>query len=407
VVADSGEAHEGPASAVDQRAAGPKEAEEVLQLFAEEVSVGKEAVETGRLRVSKQTHTRQADVDADLLREEAIVETVPCGRRIFAVPVTRVEGDTTMIPVVEKVLHTEKRLFLKEEIGITRRRATDHFHDTVALRRQEAVVSRLQSATEQPSAEPAQHIKRIEERDMAYETLVAVYDTPQHADAAVKALKTAGFHESDISVFTNQRLMTGKKTLAEGVKQPGFWQRLFGDDVYEHEAKLYGQSIEDGGVVVSVRVPESEVAHASAVLDIHRPVDVHDRAVTLGLAPAAKVETIENKIAEVPLAAVQTVAVTPKLAAAMPEVLRLAEEQLNVGKEMVETGRTRVRRFVTEKEVAANVTLHDEHAEVVRKAISDPNTSATSTGRTRTSRSSRLPSTRSSTRPPALSRKWA
>jgi stress response protein YsnF len=39
---------------------------------------------------------------------------------------------------------------------------------------------------------------------------------------------------------------------------------------------------------------------------------------------------------------------------------------------MAETGRTRVRRFVTEHEVAQDVTLHEEHAEVLRKAVSDP-----------------------------------
>ena len=215
---------------------------------------------------------------------------------------------------------------------------------------------------------------------MAYETLVAVYDNAAHADAAVKALKAAGFHESDISVFDQARLKAGKAALSAGgkaalstgVKEAGLWQRLFGTDVYEHEAAIYGQTVTEGGVVISLRVPESEVAHASAVLDIHRPVDVHDRAVTTGIAPAARVDTIQEKIEAVPLAAVQTVAVSPKLAAAQPEVLRLAEEQLNVGKEMAETGRTRVRRFVIEKEVAADVTLHEEHAEVLRKAISDP-----------------------------------
>ena len=206
---------------------------------------------------------------------------------------------------------------------------------------------------------------------MAYETLVAVYDTAAHADAAVRALKAAGFHESDISVFDGERLKAGKAALSANVKEPGLWNRLFGTDVYQHEANIYGQTVQDGGVVISLRVPESEVAHASAVLDIHRPVDVHDRAVTLGVAPAAHVETIQEKIETVPLAAVQTVAVSPKLAAAQPEVLRLAEEQLQVGKEMAETGRTRVRRFVTEKEVAADVTLHEEHAEVLRRAVAD------------------------------------
>jgi uncharacterized protein (TIGR02271 family) len=206
---------------------------------------------------------------------------------------------------------------------------------------------------------------------MAYETIVAVYDTTEHADAAVKALKAGGFAASDISEFDDERLKAGKSTLAAGVKEAGLWHRLFGGDVYEHEATVFGQTISDGGVVVSVRVPQSEVAHATAILDIHRPVDVHDRAITTGIAPAARVDAIEKKLDAVPLAAVQKVAVTPKLAAARPDVLRLAEEQLQVGKEMAETGRTRVRRFVTERDVAADVTLHEEHAEVLRRAVTD------------------------------------
>jgi hypothetical protein len=38
--------------------------------------------------------------------------------------------------------------------------------------------------------------------------------------------------------------------------------------VHEHEADVYGQTIEGGGVVISVRVPSNEVAHATAVLNI-------------------------------------------------------------------------------------------------------------------------------------------
>jgi hypothetical protein len=39
---------------------------------------------------------------------------------------------------------------------------------------------------------------------------------------------------------------------------------------------------------------------------------------------------------------------------------------------MVEEGTTRIRRFVTERPVEAKVSLHEEHAQVVRRAISDP-----------------------------------
>jgi uncharacterized protein (TIGR02271 family) len=207
---------------------------------------------------------------------------------------------------------------------------------------------------------------------MTYETLVAVYDTPTRADAAVKALKAAGFAESDISVFDDARLKDGKPFVAPGAKKPGLWQRLFGPDIHAHEASIYGETLQEGGALLSVRLLPNEVTHARAVLDIHRPVDVHDRAVTTGVAPAAHVEAVQRKLEILPLAAIQQVAVSPRLAAAQPEVLSLAEEQLEIGKQMIETGRTRVRRFVTERDVVHDVTLHHEHAEVLRKAISDP-----------------------------------
>src|SRR5271154_4214994 len=117
-----------------------------------------------------------------------------------------------------------------------------------------------------------------------------------------KGSRAPGFDESDISMFDSARLKAGRTSLSPGVKDAGLWHRLFGTDVHEHEANIYGQTVEDGGVVISVRVPESEVAHASAVLNIHRPVDVHDRAMTSGIAPAAHVEAVERKLAAVPLA---------------------------------------------------------------------------------------------------------
>jgi stress response protein YsnF len=55
------------------------------------------------------------------------------------------------------------------------------------------------------------------------------------------------------------------------------------------------------------------------------------------------------------------------------EVLALAEEKINVGKRVIQEGTTRIRRFVTETPVEEQVTLHEEHARVVRRAVADPN----------------------------------
>jgi uncharacterized protein (TIGR02271 family) len=205
---------------------------------------------------------------------------------------------------------------------------------------------------------------------MRYETVVAAFDNTAHADSAVKALRTGGFADADISVFDEKRLaVLGRPA---DVKEPGLWQRLFGRDVHEHEAAVFGQTVSRGGSIVSVRVIESEVAHAIAILDLHHPVSVPDRAVTAGIAKPGFVDRIQKKVETMPLAPRQSVGVSPKLAEAAPEVLKLAEEQLQVGKELIESGRTRVRRFVTERDASVDVSLHEEHAEVLRRAITDP-----------------------------------
>jgi uncharacterized protein (TIGR02271 family) len=136
-----------------------------LALAAEELAVTKEAVETGRVRLNKQTRTREVAVDEHLLREHAEIETIPIGRQIFEMPSVRQEGETIIVPIVEEVLHTERRLILKEEVKITRRQTSEQFHDRVTLRYQEAVITRVQSATEPVDAASATETKSSDTRE--------------------------------------------------------------------------------------------------------------------------------------------------------------------------------------------------------------------------------------------------
>ena len=129
-------------TAVRRPAAEGTQDDPTLRLLAEEVQVAKETLETGRVRVSTQTHEREALIDEDLARERVEIEMIPVGRRIDAVPAVRQEGDTTIVPVVEEVLVVERQLMLKEEIRIKRVRTTERHRETVMLRHQEAVVTR-------------------------------------------------------------------------------------------------------------------------------------------------------------------------------------------------------------------------------------------------------------------------
>jgi uncharacterized protein (TIGR02271 family) len=169
--------------------------------------------------------------------------------------------------------------------------------------------------------------------------------------------------------------MINNETLAnarDNLRDPGLWHRLFGRDIQQYEAIVYGRTVESGGMVLTVRVAEAEVANATRILNTHQAIDLLKRAEQEGLiaaAPAAAPASAPKPAAAPPAPAALAVGALSR----EEEVLGLAEEQINVGKRLVQEGTTRIRRFVTETPVEAQVTLHEEHARVLRRAITDPN----------------------------------
>lgn len=105
-------------------------------------------VEGGGVRVRKTVSERQEQVEQPVVREEIDVRRVPVNQIVDAAPAVRDEGDVTIIPVVEEVLVVEKRLVLKEEIHLTRRRVTESQRAEVTLRREEVAVERLEPGEE-------------------------------------------------------------------------------------------------------------------------------------------------------------------------------------------------------------------------------------------------------------------
>jgi stress response protein YsnF len=71
------------------------------------------------------------------------VTRVPIARIVETAPEIRTEGDLTIVPVLEEVLVVEKRLMLKEELHIRRRAATETVEVPVTLRKQRAIVERI------------------------------------------------------------------------------------------------------------------------------------------------------------------------------------------------------------------------------------------------------------------------
>ncbi len=116
---------------------------EVLPLHAEALAVSKRVRRT-LVRATRTTQTRNAVVEEDLAREQVIVERVPIGRVVEAVPPVRQEGDVTILSVVEEEVVVQRRLVLKEEVHFRRVRAVERHTETVPLREQQVAVTRTQ-----------------------------------------------------------------------------------------------------------------------------------------------------------------------------------------------------------------------------------------------------------------------
>lgn len=113
-----------------------------IPLVEERVSVTKRAVETERLRVRIGVDEQEELVPVELAHDEVKVERVPRNVAVSELPGVRLEGNTTIIPVVEEVVIVEKRLVLVEEIHITRESNTRTEDIPVLLRKERAAIER-------------------------------------------------------------------------------------------------------------------------------------------------------------------------------------------------------------------------------------------------------------------------
>lgn len=210
---------------------------------------------------------------------------------------------------------------------------------------------------------------------MAEQTLVAVYDTAAHADAAVQALKAANVPSESIDQHAAATSGTGVGTAgsAAPTQERGFWSSIFGGD--SDDADTYSRSIESGSTVVTVKVPEQHVSRVSDILEAHDPIDFDERAASYGSSQSSA-STATTAVTPAAAAAATAPMTTARSTAASPamgtdETIKIVEERLTVGKRAVNRGGARVRTYVVETPVEEQVRLRDETVRVERRPVTD------------------------------------
>ncbi|MCR5868318.1 MULTISPECIES: YsnF/AvaK domain-containing protein [Aquincola] len=228
-------------------------------------------------------------------------------------------------------------------------------------------------------------------------TVVGVFDRYDSVESAERALHAAGFGDSQIHITEqpngrDNASGTQDEGMLSGVRN--FFSDIFGDNDSDRDAAQYAQAMRMGWTVVKVDADEDRVSAAALALEQAGAVDIDAKAEEWradgwneGLATPGAVHnerTAAEGTVEYPpsgSAGLTGLASTPDTTGRVAttgteQVIPVVRESIEVGKRQVSTGGVRVYSRVVETPVNESVELRSEHAEVHRRPVDRPVTSA-------------------------------
>lgn len=233
------------------------------------------------------------------------------------------------------------------------------------------------------------------------DTVVAVFDEYGQAQSAMHALFNEGFTHSAVKLSPADERTTTRQTALQtrqSTTEPGsgwsigdFFRSLFGTDQDQHgdDAGLYAEAMRRGSYLLTVDADSVQEAHRAADI-VHRfnAVDINQRATgwrSSGWtgyqsdAPVLTAEEIRRDREGYSRSTVSATA-TPQTSSAGEQAasstLPVIEEQLQVGKRVIQRGGVRIYSHITETPVEESVQLKEEHVTIERTPVNQPATAA-------------------------------
>jgi len=187
---------------------------------------------------------------------------------------------------------------------------------------------------------------------MTREVFVAIFDSLGAAEAARRDLESAGILSANIRIRSRD---LNEATAAPEREEPGFWSRLFGWGSDEDKQYYRDELEQTGRAVLSVEADSAEYDRIAVILEGHDLVRTGTEHIEAEGPASQSQGTNEGQT-----------------------VIPTAREELEVGKRQVsDTRRYRVRRFVVERPAEERVALHDETVTIERRV---PSAAATGSG---------------------------
>jgi uncharacterized protein (TIGR02271 family) len=128
----------------DENNGFPNHEQRVIPVIEEQLIIRKEISEISKVSISKKVIEEQVDAEIKIFHEDVTIEKKAIDEYIEGeLPEIRIEGETTIIPVIKEVII--KRLLLIEELHITRHRRETVVPIHEVLRKEEITITRNNS----------------------------------------------------------------------------------------------------------------------------------------------------------------------------------------------------------------------------------------------------------------------
>lgn len=221
--------------------------------------------------------------------------------------------------------------------------------------------------------------------------VVAMFETFERARTARDRLAEEGIPATDMDIV-NRDAETGYSNFEYERSDEGFWGAVKRFFVPDEHATGYTEGLRRGHAMLVVRPPFNQRERVVEILEGYDPIDFDAqeeewrKAGWAGGAPlmATSAEPLtaettrttldrtDRPAAVAPSTTAETGIGTTRTATGTGEAIPVVEEDIRVGKRIVDRGGVRVRSYVVERPVEREVHLRDERVDVERRPVDRP-----------------------------------
>ena len=206
---------------------------------------------------------------------------------------------------------------------------------------------------------------------MTTRTLTAMFKTAAEAQKAGQMLASQlRLDPSAVRVSPGAGVTDAGYDKSSPYAEKGFFGSIKDMFLPEEDRYAYSEGMRRGNILLNATVDESQVTQASNVLEQSGALDLDAQEASWKQSGWTGYDATAHT-------AVRAAApVAPAAAASTDGTIKVMEERLVVGKRAVEAGGVRVRAYVIERPVEAQVKLHEERVTIERHPVNQPVTAA-------------------------------